>query len=233
MNQNQFLSLNEHCYKGNFGLPEEDEESAEALRAPMKLKDTWVLWEQQVVENAGKTTNYQDATRKVVSFNTVQEFIAIWNGLPQPSELLEQKRIMRKDGNSQAVAIDAFMIFKEGISPEWEHPANANGGHFQVQLKPTVGGPQIDEYWNNTVLGMIGGTIEPADIITVIRLVDKMTGSKVANGIRIELWFAKYNESNVNSLKRSMEKCMGQRLDGSMGTVPKPDMKPHGSIGKH
>ena len=65
----------------------------------------------------------------------------------------------------------------------------------QVQLKPNVGGAQIDEYWNNIVLGMalaldeldragfwalgqtgvvvsnheVGGTIDPYDMITGAR----------------------------------------------------------------
>ena len=58
------------------------------------------------------------------------------------------------------------------VRPEWEDPLNATGGHFQagaevglsfrgqvthvcqVQLKSSIGGAQIDEYWNNIVLGM-------------------------------------------------------------------------------
>lgn len=78
---------------------------------------------------------------------------------------------------------DAIMIFRESIRPEWEDKMNTNGGHFQFQLKPSVGGGQarlkrleatrgqVDEYWNNLVLGVIGATIEPANMITGIRLV--------------------------------------------------------------
>jgi hypothetical protein len=31
----------------------------------------------------------------------------------------------------------------------------ARRSHSQVQLKPSTGGAQIDEYWNNIVLGMV------------------------------------------------------------------------------
>lgn len=31
----------------------------------------------------------------------------------------------------------------------------ARCSHSQVQLKPSTGGAQIDEYWNNIVLGMV------------------------------------------------------------------------------
>lgn len=214
-----------------FGLPEqESEEVRQMLAEPMKLKSKWWLWE-QVVQSEGRGT-YTDAMRKVVSFDTVQDFWAIWNGLPQPSELLDQKRISR-EMPSGPVAIDAIMIFKDGVSPEWEHPQNASGGHFQMMLKPQLGGGQIDEYWNNIVLGMVGGTIEPAELITGIRLVDKLSGPKVGNAIRIELWYTKANESQVANLRRSMERIMATKLDGSQGQPPKPEMKSHPAAGKH
>ena len=149
--------------------------------------------------------------------------------MPQPSELLDGKRITRDNailagfilflrrgqGGGSQTPIDAIMIFKDGVRPEWEDPLNASGGHFQahlsaqlhrpseVQLKPNVGGAQIDEYWNNIVLGMVGGTIDPYDMITGVRLVDKLSGAKAlldrrenrldqaAGLLRIELWFSR------------------------------------------
>lgn len=230
-----YLSFNETITSRNaFGIPEEDDEAIiEALREPIKLRDNWVLWEQVVVE--GKQANYGDATRTVSKFNTAQGFWGIWNGLPQPSELLESKRIMRDVPGKTSVSIDAIMIFKDGIAPEWEDPKNASGGHFQIQMKPSVGGGQIDEYWNNVVLAMVGGCLEPSELITGIRLVDKLSGPKVANAIRIELWFTKYADSTaVNTLRKNFEKCMCTKLDGTTSSgAPKPDTKPHNQMSKH
>lgn len=229
MAQQQWLSFNDSVSgKGNFGLDEDTDEVKEALKQPMQLKDKWVLWEQVVGEKAAA---YGDATKQVTNFSTVQEFWKIWNGMPQPSELLTGSgmRIMRGQ-----VAVDALMIFKEGVKPEWEDKLNSVGGHFQIQLKPSIGGGQIDEYWNNLVLGMVGGYLEPSDMITGLRLVDKLGGAKAINAIRIELWFTKYADTNaVNTLKKNMEKCLGTRVDGSVTPLlVKPDIKPHGTI-KH
>lgn len=125
------------------------------------------------------------------------------------------------------------MIFRKGVRPEWEDPLNASGGHFQFQLKSTMEGGQIDEYWNNLVLGVVGGTIEPSDIITGVRLVDKLSGPRQANGIRLELWFTGYEDTAaVSQLKKSVERCMSTRLDGVMGAVPKCDAKTH-QPGRH
>eukprot|EP00913_Durusdinium_trenchii_P033902 g31734.t1 len=109
--------------------------------------------------------------------------------------------------------IDAVMIFRENIRPEWEDKMNAQGGHFQFQLKPNIGGGQVDEYWNNLVLGMIGATIEPANMITGLRLVDKLSGPRAAGVIRLEVWFTNYDDASaVQVLKKNVEKCMATRL---------------------
>ena len=80
------------------------------------------------------------------------------------------------------------------------------------------------------ILGMIGNTIEPSHMITGIRLVDKLSGPRAANVIRIEVWFQDYdNTVNVNQLRRSVEKVMATRLDGSQGAAPKCDTKAHQS----
>merc|ERR1711881_214655 len=121
-----------------------------------------------------------------------------------------------------------IMIFRDNIRPEWEDKMNASGGHFQFQLKPNIGGGQVDEYWNNLVLGMIGATIEPTNMITGIRLVDKLSGPRAANVIRLEIWYSDHdNTSQVHLLRRNVEKCMSTRLDGTPGVVPKSELKAH------
>merc|ERR1712007_146261 len=157
----------------------------------------------------------------------------IWNYVPQPSELLEQKRMVREQSDGLHV-VDALMIFRESIRPEWEDEKNANGGHFQFQLKPNVGGGQIDEYWNNLVLGMVGATIEPAHMIAGLRLVDKLTGPRAANIIRLEVWFTNFDDTAaVQELKKNIETCMATKIDGSTGNSPKCDIKAHYQSGKH
>merc|ERR1719420_2517110 len=139
------------------------------------------------------------------------------------------------NANEGSNTIDALMIFRDGITPQWEDEANADGGHLQFQFKPAMGGGQIDEHWNNLVLGMIGGTIEPVDIITGVRLVDKLSGAAGHRGtgsagwIRIEVWFSNYrNTKDVQLLQRNVERCIATKtLEGRIGPVPKLELKNH------
>jgi len=202
------------------------------------LRYTWTIWE-QIMEAPKtdakvdpKTTQYSDNTHRVASFGTVKSFWKYWNHLPQPSELLAGKKFVRETASGRSV-VDALMIFRDGIKPEWEDAVNTTGGHFQYALKPQLKGGVIDEYWNNLVLGMIGSTIEPADMITGVRLVDRLNNKSAA--IRLEVWFANYDdEKNVDLLQNNLEKCMTTRLDGthSQAANLKVTKHPHKSHGK-
>mmetsp|Transcript_42933 Transcript_42933/g.113703 ORF Transcript_42933/g.113703 Transcript_42933/m.113703 type:complete len:287 (-) Transcript_42933:155-1015(-) len=185
----------------------------EVKKTNPKLNSTWTIWEQLVLgkEKAGQ---YSDATRQLTNFDTAKDFWACWNHLPQPSELLDGKKFTReKDG--QKTVVEALMIFRKGIQPEWEDPANKAGGHFEIKLKPTLGAGVIDELWNNIVLGMISGAIEPAGMLTGVRLVDKLKGPKPT--VRIEVWFNDMGPDNAGrlyKLRGSFERCMRTSLTG-------------------
>eukprot|EP00442_Polarella_glacialis_P028573 CAMPEP_0115060936 /NCGR_PEP_ID=MMETSP0227-20121206/7729_1 /TAXON_ID=89957 /ORGANISM="Polarella glacialis, Strain CCMP 1383" /LENGTH=223 /DNA_ID=CAMNT_0002446183 /DNA_START=115 /DNA_END=783 /DNA_ORIENTATION=- len=181
------------------------------------LRHTWTIWE-QIAQTQRDNSQYSDQTNRVASFSTVKGFWKYWNHLPQPSMLLDGKKFVRVTPDNKNV-VDALMLFREGIKPEWEDTANAAGGHFQFQLKATLGGGAIDEYWNNIVLGMIGGSIEPADMITGVRLLDKLTNKRAAF-IRIEVWFSNFNDTEkVDLLQQSLERCMSTHLDGTQSSA--------------
>eukprot|EP00386_Alphamonas_edax_P014169 GDKI01043578.1.p1 GENE.GDKI01043578.1~~GDKI01043578.1.p1 ORF type:complete len:250 (+),score=80.68 GDKI01043578.1:95-844(+) len=247
-----FLSLNPKHDNVAFGQSLSAEEAEQVLKDDLKLATTWCVWEQVAASSA--KDKYDDATRKFATFSSVQEFWRLWNYMPQPSELLEQKRMVRETSDSHHL-IDAIMVFREGVKPQWEDPANANGGHFQFVFRqpqtapapkdkeapsPSVGGEekkakdpgyaQVDEYWNNLVLGLIGNTIEPHGAITGVRLVDKLSGSRANAMLRVEVWFQTIDDKEtVEALRKNVEKCMSTKLDGSAGPKPNSEIKSHKS----
>eukprot|EP00927_Polykrikos_kofoidii_P068898 TRINITY_DN64251_c0_g1_i1.p1 TRINITY_DN64251_c0_g1~~TRINITY_DN64251_c0_g1_i1.p1 ORF type:complete len:245 (-),score=54.90 TRINITY_DN64251_c0_g1_i1:242-976(-) len=216
-----YLSFNKDV-TGNdddLGPPPSEEELERLHDNSPKLSTPWVLWEQVVQNKDPKATSaYSDATRQVTTFHTVKDFWTTWVHLPQPSELLDGKKIVRETEDDTNV-IESLMLFRKGVRPEWEDPANTNGGHFMVQLKPQLGGGIIDELWNNIIIGALSGWIENSDMITGVRIVDKMsaTGKQAKPLVRIEVWFNDVNaEDKLYKLRGSMEERMRMRLDGSL-----------------
>ncbi len=201
---------------------------------------------------------YGDLTTQVAKISDVQTFWHYFMHLPQPSQILgESKKIVRQDSDdSPAHTLAALMFFKDEIRPEWEDEANKKGGHFQFTLQlertrptgketPQLGNKepgsgwlaQTDEYWNNIVLGLIGGSLDPEDFVTGVRLVDKVKppprqGGRPVGHIRVEIWFRDANDnSKINALKEALESHMKSHIDGSMSQELFPgyrlDMRAH------
>ena len=185
----------------------------------------WHLWEKLASSGA---SSYSSAMQDVATVKSVREFWAHWINVPQPSELLEGNKIVREEVEGKPANIDSLMLFREGVKPEWEDPANRSGGHFAFTFRPaTVSPAQVDEYWNNIVLGLVGGSIEPKDMVTGVRLVDKMSSGR-NSCIRIEVWFTNYADTEaVNTLRSNVEACMSLHLDDTHGHVPKAEQKCH------
>eukprot|EP00920_Eleutheroschizon_duboscqi_P004229 GHVT01009718.1.p2 GENE.GHVT01009718.1~~GHVT01009718.1.p2 ORF type:complete len:223 (+),score=19.53 GHVT01009718.1:421-1089(+) len=192
----------------------------------MPLQNNWVIWE-QVQQQDMKMTSYSENTHELARFDTVQSFWHIYGLIPQPSELLSQKRMVRQLADGESHIVDALMIFKDGIRPEWEDEANSSGGHLEYRLRPNIGGAQIDEYWNNLILGVVGGTIDPGDVITGVRLVDKLGVARGSPHIRLEVWYTRATQPAIDKLHQSVNSHMAAKIDGREGTVPHGQVKHH------
>jgi hypothetical protein len=118
--------------------------------------------------------------------------------------------------------VNSFSIFKKGIKPEWEDNANKSGGEWfcRKRMEPA----QLDEYWLNLVLGMIGETIDKGNEITGCRVVDK---SKQQIIYRMELWFRRSDMTIANELKEKMQECLADSGGGAMRSVPQFNFRGH------
>mmetsp|Transcript_94978 Transcript_94978/g.307248 ORF Transcript_94978/g.307248 Transcript_94978/m.307248 type:complete len:260 (-) Transcript_94978:91-870(-) len=230
-----FLSLNPKITDSSkLGEVPSPEVLEEMKKLDPKLQYSWAIWEQHKPSKTQKNVEYADAMKKTVGFKTVKEFWGCWNHLPQPSELLDSKKFVREADGERKI-IDCLAIFREGVAPQWEDPKNENGGHFQLTLKPSTPPGLVDELWNNVVLGMIGGAIEPNDMLTGVRLVDKLD-NKAKPHLRIEVWFDEMDEDTEKGgqgkaydLRGSFERCIRIGLDGNQKSVSwgKTDTKGH------
>jgi len=109
--------------------------------------------------------NWKDNVKKVLAFDTVEDFWCMYNNLRKPSELATGSN---------------YHMFKEDVFPEWEDPRNKRGGKWVFTPRA---GQDLDELWLNTILAMIGELFEHADEICGA-VVSKRSGGKT----KICLW---------------------------------------------
>ncbi|VWU52514.1 eukaryotic translation initiation factor 4E, putative [Hepatocystis sp. ex Piliocolobus tephrosceles] len=192
------------------------------IAKPLPLEYTWVIWEQVSDNRIKQYAHYKDYTKELSRFSSVQEFWELWNRLPQPSDLLAQGHMSRVLENGTVRVIDALMIFRSNIEPMWEDEANQYGGHVEYKILPKdFPYTQVDEFWNNIVLAIVGCSLKHYNLITGVRLVDKLQSTKFGF-LRIEIWYTKIeNDEMLNELMSEIDYCISYRLDGTNSKIPK------------
>lgn len=119
--------------------------SPENFNVKHPLMNKWTLWFTKPPSGkGGGADNWADNLKKVVTFDSVEEFWGIYNNITKTSEL--------------AIKSD-YHLFKVGVRPEWEDSQNKHGGKWAYQFKEKRS-VTIDELWLNVMLAAIGETLE-------------------------------------------------------------------------
>lgn len=105
------------------------------------LYNVWTLWfdnpsHKSASAAKGSKDSWGEDLNKVVTFDSVEEFWGLYNNIIPPSDLPQKAN---------------YYLFKEGIKPAWEDPANANGGKWSIQLPREKSRSSIDKLWLYTV----------------------------------------------------------------------------------
>lgn len=114
----------------------------------------------------------------VGEFCTVEDFWCYYNNMRKPSGL---------ESNAN------YHIFKSGVKPMWEDPANIKGGKWILQLKGS-NKEKLNDYWETIVLSIIGEMLLPDEHG------DEICGavmSKRKTGDRIAVWNRHKNQKDL------------------------------------
>jgi translation initiation factor 4E len=127
------------------------------------LYSSWTLWfDSPATKNKGGNApstplsavpptpsaaqGWMEDIKKVVSFDSVEEFWGLYNNIVPPSQLGQKAN---------------YYLFKEGIIPAWEDSANKDGGKWSIQLPKEKNRSNVDKMWLYTMLAAIGETFDP------------------------------------------------------------------------
>ncbi|VVC38220.1 Hypothetical protein CINCED_3A011156 [Cinara cedri] len=134
--------------------------SAEEIIIKHPLENKWTLW---FYENKSKV--WEENIHEVASFDTVEDFWCLFNHIKPPSQL--------------SLHCD-YNYFKNGIKPMWEDDKNSTGGRWLLQLPPAKNSPQVDDYWKNLIMSIIGEVYEHSCEINGAIVNIRSKGTKIA-----------------------------------------------------
>ena len=151
------------------------------------LQNTWVFWIQDLTSNPN-TWKVQE----ICEFSSVEEFWRQFGVVPKPSHLFYDGRNRKLlDGKE----IESLAIFRKNIYPGWEDEINANGSEL-LYRKVNMNVDILDMYWENTVLALIGETVDMGEgIICGCRVVDKSKAKSTNRVYRLEVWLSTANQT--------------------------------------
>jgi len=156
------------------------------------LEYEWTFWYDKRPANQrrlkGEQESYESNLRPIGSFATVEDFWRYYNHLVKPSKI---------EHNAN------YHLFKAGIKPMWEDPENEHGGKWVFTFKNMDKG-MIDTAWENTVLGLVGETLDGGNEIAGAVLSRRKAGDRIA------VWNKhRESESAILSIGRKLKALMG------------------------
>lgn len=147
--------------------PQEEQEQAGATSViPEKhpLQNKWALW----YFKTDKNKDWKDCLKKVIEFDTVEDFWSVFNHIKPPSQI--------------ASGCD-YMVFKEGIEPMWEDKRNKQGGRWLLNLEKRDRRDFLDQCWLETIMCLVGESFDDAS--------DEVCGAVVQirnKGDKVAIW---------------------------------------------
>jgi len=167
-----------------------DHELSPELLIKHPLQNTWTLW----FYKNDKTKSWTANLREIISFNTVEDFWALYNHIELASRL--------------GAGCD-YSLFKEGIKPMWEDDRNKKGGRWLINLDKKQRGSCLDNFWLEVVLCLIGESFEGESVMVNGAVVNVRT-----KGDKLAMWLCetKPQESIVK---------IGQKIKNRLGIEEK------------
>lgn len=161
-----------------------DAEPESLIKHP--LQNSWTLW---FFKN-DKNRNWEDNQRSIITFNTVEDFWALYNHIELASKL--------------NAGCD-YSLFKEGVKPMWEDDRNRRGGRWVINLNKSQRATMLDNFWLEVMLCLIGEACDEHS-----KYINGAVVSIRAKGDKIGMWLG---DSNAGESILMVGKKFKERLN--------------------
>jgi len=184
------------------------------------LEHEWILWEH---EAGPKDPNrWKDSMKQLCSFKAIGDFWRYFNHVPKPADIFFDGDSKKRVG-AEGKVIGEYSLFKRGIEPEWGDPSNRTGGEWHCR-QSMQDGADLNMYWQNLVLGVIGEVIENEcsngsgqSYINGARVVDK--GRNQFATFRLELWISTKDIEIREKIRAKLVELVTDGFQGKKGQL--------------
>ncbi|KAF9338441.1 hypothetical protein BGZ91_008827 [Linnemannia elongata] len=135
------------------------------------LQHPWTLYYDTAAGyNRGGSSmhNYETGLRDMGTFTTVEQFARYFNWIKKPHKIENSAN---------------YHLFKDGIKPMWEDPANASGGRWTVTLL-TKNPELLDRCWMELAYALVGEQLDLGDDICGAVLSRRTKADRLAVWVR-------------------------------------------------
>ncbi|KAI8334021.1 translation initiation factor eIF 4e-like domain-containing protein [Chlamydoabsidia padenii] len=197
---NEWHSITPDNHKSTVPVPEGLD-----LTVSHPLENAWTMWFDNPLTNTN-AQSWAENLKELVTVDTVEAFWGAFNNLTKVDQL---------EPNSN------YHFFKKGIRPEWEDPANANGGKFVIQFPRARSGNTINLFWLNMVLAVIGEQFVEGEVCGTVIAIRR-------NYFRIALWTktSQRNES-LESIGHNIRELLNLPMHLTMDFIPHESAQIH------
>lgn len=175
------------------------------------LQNSWTLW---FFKN-DRNRCWEDNQRPIITFNTVEDFWALYNHIELASKL--------------NAGCD-YSLFKEGIKPMWEDDKNKRGGRWLINLDKKQRQNSLDNFWLEVMLCLIGESFDDHS-----QYVNGAVVSVRPKGDKIGMWLGDSSASeSITTVGRRVKERLGIDPQVTLGFEAHQDtMKKSGSTAKN
>jgi len=172
-----------------------DNNPAKNASSERKLGNSWCIWEKYQEAYVQTTSNYDKNLFIIYTFDSLEKFALLWKHTTysNPSRLFYDlqndttKKVVVLEGKEEEEKIvDGLFMFKQGVEPKWEDPANQKGSDIWCELAG-LDSAAIDTFWRGLMFALIGENFPHNEYITGFRILDRM---KKHRSIKFELWIS-------------------------------------------
>ena len=128
-------------------------------------------------------TSYRESYVKLMDVSTCEQWGQMMQHIPSADHFACDNVVVRMGSKH----ITGLSFFRDGVTPEWEHPHNVGGTTLASQLR--LDSHAIKSLWIDTLCDCARGAMD--DGVVGVHLVQKWHVVRQAPVLRLDVWFVR------------------------------------------